>query len=79
MTASTFGNFARPELSMPHKEESRSADQDDFEEQERTQRLRVKNRRKLYLDSHPSYFTNADLELQGMLLIEKFFEEDAAY
>ncbi|PBP16385.1 hypothetical protein BUE80_DR012911 [Diplocarpon rosae] len=32
---------------------------------ERLQKLRVKNRRKLYLDRHPSYFTSPDLELAG--------------
>lgn len=37
-----------------------------MEEEERTKRIRVKNRRKLYLDRHPSYFTASDLELAGM-------------
>jgi len=31
----------------------------------RAERIRVKNRRKLYLDRHPSYFTSPDLELAG--------------
>ncbi|RDW66801.1 hypothetical protein BP5796_09550 [Coleophoma crateriformis] len=56
---------------MPHKEESPLADQDVFEAEERAQRVRVKNRRKLYLDNHPSYFTNADLELQDPLLYDR--------
>ncbi|RDW62236.1 hypothetical protein BP6252_11669 [Coleophoma cylindrospora] len=51
---------------MPHKEEPPVVDQDVFEAEERAQRVRVKNRRKLYLDNHPSYFTNADLELQEL-------------
>lgn len=34
--------------------------------QERAQRIRIKNRRKLYLDRHPSYFASPDLELAGM-------------
>jgi hypothetical protein len=37
-------------------------------EEERRQNIRVKNRRKLYLDRHPSYFTAPDLELAGTLV-----------
>lgn len=33
---------------------------------ERKARIRVKNRRKMYLDSHPSYFKSPDLELAGI-------------
>jgi hypothetical protein len=33
---------------------------------ERKARIRVKNRRKMYLDSHPSYFESPDLELAGI-------------
>lgn len=32
---------------------------------EKRQRIRVKNRRKMYLDKHPSYFTSPDLEIVG--------------
>lgn len=32
---------------------------------ERSARIRVKNRRQMYLDSNPSYFDDADLELAG--------------
>jgi hypothetical protein len=35
-------------------------------EQERTGRIRIKNRRKSYLDQHPSYFNSPDLELAGL-------------
>ncbi|PBP23499.1 hypothetical protein BUE80_DR005620 [Diplocarpon rosae] len=38
---------------------------------ERLQKLRVKNRRKLYLDRHPSYFTSPDLELADPLLYDR--------
>ena len=34
-------------------------------EEARRERIRVKNRRKMYLDSHPAYFENPDLELAG--------------
>jgi len=40
-------------------------------EKERTQRIRIKNRRKLYLDRHPSYFTSSDLELSDPLLYDR--------
>ncbi|CAD6501623.1 BgTH12-01873 [Blumeria graminis f. sp. triticale] len=33
--------------------------------------IKVKNRRKLYLDAHPSYFTSSDLELADPLLYDK--------
>lgn len=33
---------------------------------ERKERIRVKNRRKTYLDSHPSYFESPDLEIVGI-------------
>ncbi|KAL3418896.1 coiled-coil domain-containing protein [Phlyctema vagabunda] len=52
------------ELQMELQEES-------FKDAERTEKLRVKNRRKLYLDGHPEYFTNADLELQDPLLYDR--------
>ena len=34
-------------------------------EDNNTYRIRVKNRRKRYLDTHPDYFKSADLELAG--------------
>lgn len=34
-------------------------------DEERKQKIRVKNRRRMYLDSHPEYFENPDLELAG--------------
>ena len=43
-------------------------DQDQIQnaqEDECRERIRVKNRRKAYLDSNPSYFENGDLELAG--------------
>lgn len=32
---------------------------------EKKQRIRVKNRRKMYLETHPSYFDSPDLEIVG--------------
>jgi hypothetical protein len=43
-----------------------SKTEDASEEAQRTSRIRVKNRRKMYLDRHPSYFDSPDLELAGM-------------
>ncbi len=40
------------------------------EESERTARIRIKNRRKMYLDRHPSYFESPDLELAGLSILE---------
>jgi len=34
--------------------------------EERTSRIRQKNRRQMYLERHPSYFTSPDLELGGL-------------
>lgn len=34
-------------------------------DEEGKQKIRVKNRRRMYLDSHPEYFENPDLELAG--------------
>ncbi|KAE9365314.1 hypothetical protein N431DRAFT_430820 [Stipitochalara longipes BDJ] len=57
---------------MPHIEDSRPIPQEDPSVvSERTYQIRVKNRRKLYLDRHPSYFTNADLELADPLLYDR--------
>ncbi|KFZ07178.1 hypothetical protein V501_06703 [Pseudogymnoascus sp. VKM F-4519 (FW-2642)] len=35
------------------------------------QRIRVKNRRKMYLDTHPSYFDSPDLEIVDPLLYDR--------
>jgi len=59
---------------MPHFNESgpKPLSVEEIEkEKERTQRIRVKNRRKLYLDRHPSYFTSSDLELSDPLLYDR--------
>jgi hypothetical protein len=51
---------------MPHIEEAETEPQENFSQSiERRDRIRVKNRRKMYLDRHPSYFTSPDLELAG--------------
>jgi hypothetical protein len=50
---------------MPLIQEVPSSPPDASSSEERTQRIRIKNRRKLYLDRHPSYFTSPDLELAG--------------
>lgn len=39
--------------------------QDAAEAAKRVEKLRIKNRRKMYLDRHPEYFTSPDLELSG--------------
>jgi hypothetical protein len=36
---------------------------------ERRARIRVKNRRKMFLDHNPAYFTSPDLELAGKSLL----------
>lgn len=53
---------------MPHKESEPDDPQSAAQSSERAARIRVKNRRKMYLDRHPSYFTAPDLELAGALL-----------
>ena len=51
---------------MPLIQEPQSDPKEELaEDAERTARIRVKNRRKMYLDRHPSYFTSPDLELLG--------------
>lgn len=53
---------------MPHKEPN-TPEAQTRDSAERVARIQVKNRRKLYLDRHPSYFTAPDLELAGQLLL----------
>jgi hypothetical protein len=50
---------------MPLMEEPQRNERPDMSELLRSEKIRVKNRRKLYLDRHPSYFTSPDLELSG--------------
>jgi hypothetical protein len=53
-------------FNMPLIEEPQAEGQEDNSlSKERTEKIRVKNRRKMYLDRHPSYFTSPDLELAG--------------
>jgi hypothetical protein len=53
-------------LNMPLIQEPQAEDQEENNlSKERTERIRIKNRRKMYLDRHPSYFTSPDLELAG--------------
>jgi hypothetical protein len=55
-----------PKAIMPHIEDSPLASkQDTTEESQRAEKIRIKNRRKIYLDQHPEYFTSPDLELSG--------------
>lgn len=57
---------------MPHiQDASDSPKEDPKVAAERRQKIRVKNRRKLYLDRHPSYFTSPDLELTDPLLYDR--------
>lgn len=42
-----------------------NADSQRQADEERKQRIRIKNRRRMYLKSRPEYFENPDLELAG--------------
>ncbi|KAH6705218.1 coiled-coil domain-containing protein-domain-containing protein [Leptodontidium sp. MPI-SDFR-AT-0119] len=69
-------HFQSPEpVSQPDSFFSESSTQSQFQtrsqSQERAQRIRIKNRRKLYLDRHPSYFASPDLELADPLLYDR--------
>ncbi|KAF7921847.1 hypothetical protein EAE99_007610 [Botrytis elliptica] len=55
---------------MPHREPNTPEPQT-RDSAERVARIRIKNRRKLYLDRHPSYFTAPDLELADPLLYDR--------
>jgi len=62
----------RKSTTMPHIEDSPPISQEDTSAStERTRQIRIKNRRKLYLDRHPSYFTSPDLELADPLLYDR--------
>lgn len=51
---------------MPHAQGPRGEGKDDtVASEERIAKIRIKNRRKMYLDRNPSYFTAPDLELLG--------------
>jgi hypothetical protein len=53
-------------VNMPFIQERQSeSKQDSADAAQTTDRIRVKNRRKIYLDRHPEYFTSPDLELSG--------------
>ncbi|PQE28458.1 Coiled-coil domain-containing protein [Rutstroemia sp. NJR-2017a BBW] len=65
----TRSNRIQP-IIMPHKEPNTPEPQSQ-ESPERTARIRIKNRRKIYLDRHPSYFTSPDLELADPLLYDR--------
>jgi len=56
-------NSATKDAIMPFIDEPQISVQ--RESEARIERIRVKNRRKLYLDRNPSYFTSPDLELAG--------------
>ncbi|CZR62858.1 uncharacterized protein PAC_12755 [Phialocephala subalpina] len=57
---------------MPHIQDTNPPHKEDPEvAAERRQKIRVKNRRKIYLDRHPSYFTSPDLELTDPLLYDR--------
>ncbi len=58
------------QTAMPHIEDTKPNPKDDPEvAAEKRQKIQVKNRRKLYLDRHPSYFTSPDLELTGCVFL----------
>lgn len=54
----------KTDLNMPMIQEE-PEDHNASQSEDRTARIRVKNRRKMYLDRNPSYFTSPDLELSG--------------
>jgi hypothetical protein len=52
------------DAAIPHKPQGVDAPPSSLSD-EKKQRIRVKNRRKMYLDTHPSYFDSPDLEIVG--------------
>ncbi|KAK0618644.1 hypothetical protein DIS24_g11665 [Lasiodiplodia hormozganensis] len=62
-------NFAAP-TSTPHPQDSKQLDPQDEDAAARAHRIRVKNRRKRYLDTHPEYFSSG-LELADPLLYDR--------
>lgn len=46
-------------------------------EAQHTSRIRIKNRRTMYLDRHPSYFDAPDLELAGLDTFPIFLQQYA--
>jgi len=63
---------SRRQVAMPHIQDTNPVPEEDPDvAAERTQKIRIKNRRKLYLDRHPSYFTSPDLELTDPLLYDR--------
>ncbi|KUJ09244.1 uncharacterized protein LY89DRAFT_281505 [Mollisia scopiformis] len=57
---------------MPHIQDPNTMPEEDPQVAvERRNKIRIKNRRKLYLDRHPSYFTSPDLELTDPLLYDR--------
>lgn len=60
---------SRPQNVMPHIQDANPVSGEDPEAAaDRRQKIRVRNRRKSYLDRHPSYFSSPDLELTGTRL-----------
>ena len=58
-------------MEMPNSpHDSKMSSQADEEEEPRSWRIRVKNRRKHYLDKHPEYF-DSSLELADPLLYDR--------
>jgi hypothetical protein len=66
MTSQTSTPLVQQKATMPFIQEPKvEAIQDAADAAKRVERLRIKNRRKMYLDQHPEYFTSPDLELSG--------------
>jgi len=54
---------------MPHIEEvENESPKNCSQSTDKRDHIRIKNRRKMYLDRHPSYFTSPDLELAGAVI-----------
>jgi hypothetical protein len=53
-------------ISKASKEANIVEDKREERDEQRAEHIRIKNRRKLYLDQHPSYFKSPDLELAGL-------------
>ncbi|KFX96619.1 hypothetical protein O988_05239 [Pseudogymnoascus sp. VKM F-3808] len=58
------------DAAIPHKPQGGNAPPSSPSD-EKKQRIRVKNRRKMYLDTHPTYFDSPDLEIVDPLLYDR--------
>jgi hypothetical protein len=64
MTPTPIAHHPKVKMPLIHEAQVESKP-NSIEEDQRKDRVRVKNRRKIYLDRHPEYFTSPDRELSG--------------